>query len=88
MVLQFGEYVGVSKGLGEVTFMQRFEGGKKVSHAAVWWNRVLDRRNGNRKGPEVGVCQVGEQRGGQVPRAERERGESSGNEFREFGPWL
>ena len=58
MVVQFGKDMGVRKGLGE-----------KVSHAAVWQKRVLD-RNGKCKGPEVKVWQAGGQRGGQVSRAE------------------
>lgn len=43
--------------------------GERVSHAAVWQKRVLD-RNGKCKGPEVKVWQAGGQRGGQVSRAE------------------
>ena len=58
MVVQFGKDMGVRKGRGE-----------RVSHAAVWQKRVLD-RNGKCKGPQVKVWQAGGQRGGQVSRAE------------------
>ena len=60
VTLQFGKYVGVRKGLGEkATFKQRFEGDEGVSHADIWQKRVLHRRNGKCKGPEVRVCLAG-----------------------------
>lgn len=60
VVLQFGEYMGVRKALGEkLTLKQRFKGGERVSQAGIWQKRVLDRRNGTCKDPEVRVCLVG-----------------------------
>ena len=48
------------KALGEkVTLKQTFKGGERVSQASIWQKRVLDRRNGTCKDPEVGVCLAG-----------------------------
>ena len=66
--LQFGDYVGKRKGLGEkVTLKLRFEGGEKVSHADIYLAEAsLGRRSGKGKGPEVGIWQFERQRGDQV----------------------
>ena len=46
MVLHFGEYTGMRKGLGEkVTRKQIREGGERVSQIGIWQKKALDRKN-------------------------------------------
>lgn len=44
---------------GEWTLEQRPEGGEDASHAKIWRKRIPGRRNGKRKGSEVGTSLAG-----------------------------
>ena len=55
MVLHFGEYVGMRKGLGEkVTHKQICKGGERVSQTGIRQKKVLDGKNDAGIGPGGG----------------------------------